>query len=47
MQTAQRLPLKDCLPSDRILAPGNGGVLQSLRIRQITLTRKVAALAAR
>ncbi|MFD8529406.1 hypothetical protein ACFV0L_18500 [Streptosporangium canum] len=36
---ARWLPLKDYQPGDRVLAPGDGGVLESLRVRQVTLAR--------
>ncbi|MEU1883438.1 fibronectin type III domain-containing protein [Streptosporangium sp. NPDC020072] len=36
---ARWLPLRDYQPGDRVLAPGEGGALESLRVRQITLTR--------
>ncbi|WP_345154944.1 fibronectin type III domain-containing protein [Nonomuraea rubra] len=36
---ARWLPLKDYRPGDRVLAPGDGGVLESLRVRQVTLAR--------
>ncbi|TMR90383.1 fibronectin type III domain-containing protein [Nonomuraea basaltis] len=34
---ARWLPLKDYRPGDRVLAPADGGALESLRIRQVTL----------
>ncbi|GGK90105.1 hypothetical protein Ppa06_58340 [Planomonospora parontospora subsp. parontospora] len=37
--TARWLPWRDYRPGDRVLAPGDGGVLEPLRIRQITLVR--------
>ncbi|MFI9553727.1 hypothetical protein [Nonomuraea endophytica] len=43
---ARWLPLRDYRPGDLILAPGNDGVLQPLRIRQITLTRTARGLVA-
>ncbi|MEV0379814.1 fibronectin type III domain-containing protein [Nonomuraea sp. NPDC050643] len=36
---ARWLPLADYRPGDRVLAPEDGGVLESLRIRQVTLAR--------
>ncbi|WP_433426368.1 hypothetical protein ACQP1V_42765 (plasmid) [Microtetraspora malaysiensis] len=36
---ARRLPWRDYRPGDRVLAPGAGGRLESLRVRQITLAR--------
>ncbi|MFG3438321.1 hypothetical protein ACGF0J_13850 [Nonomuraea sp. NPDC047897] len=36
---ARWLPLKDYRPGDRVLAPADGGALESLRIRQVTLAR--------
>ncbi|MBT2234748.1 fibronectin type III domain-containing protein [Nonomuraea sp. NEAU-A123] len=36
---ARWLPLKDYQPGDRVLAPGDGGALESLRVRQVTLAR--------
>ncbi|WP_433355644.1 hypothetical protein ACQP25_17300 [Microtetraspora malaysiensis] len=36
---ARWLPLKDYRPGDRVLAPGDGGALESLRIRQVTIVR--------
>ncbi|NRQ31272.1 hypothetical protein HII36_05395 [Nonomuraea sp. NN258] len=36
---ARWLPLKDYQPGDRVLAPGDGGVLEPLRVRQVTLAR--------
>lgn len=35
---ARWLPLKDYRPGDTVLAPGDQGVVQGLRIRQITLS---------
>lgn len=46
MSEARWLPLRDYRPGDLILAPGNDGVLQPLRIRQITLTRTARGLVA-
>ncbi|WP_214317036.1 fibronectin type III domain-containing protein [Nonomuraea sediminis] len=39
---ARWLPLKDYRPGDRVLAPGDGGVLEPLRVRQVTLARNGA-----
>lgn len=39
---AKWLPLRDYRPGDYVLAPGDGGTLASLRVRQITLTRDQA-----
>ncbi|WP_439662847.1 hypothetical protein ACSHWB_16195 [Lentzea sp. HUAS TT2] len=39
---AKWLPLRDYRPGDYVLAPGDGGSLASLRVRQITLTRDQA-----
>ncbi|MEU7911307.1 fibronectin type III domain-containing protein [Microbispora bryophytorum] len=36
---ARWLPLKDYRPGDRVRAPGDGGVLESLRVRQVTIAR--------
>ncbi|MEV4472799.1 fibronectin type III domain-containing protein [Nonomuraea sp. NPDC049504] len=36
---ARWLPLRDYGPGDRVFAPGDGGVLESLRVRQVTLAR--------
>ncbi|MEV0821960.1 hypothetical protein [Nonomuraea rubra] len=36
---ARWLPLKDYQPGDRVLAPGDGGALEALRVRQVTLAR--------
>ncbi len=36
---ARWLPFADYRPGDYLLAPGEGGIMQSLRVRQITLTR--------
>ncbi|MEV1168624.1 hypothetical protein [Nonomuraea sp. NPDC049784] len=36
---ARWLPLKDYRPGDRVRAPGDGGALESLRVRQVTLAR--------
>ncbi|GAA5046606.1 hypothetical protein HNP84_009757 [Thermocatellispora tengchongensis] len=36
---ARWLPLKDYRPGDRVLAPGDDGALESLRVRQVTLAR--------
>ncbi|MEU4511786.1 hypothetical protein AB0G05_20020 [Nonomuraea wenchangensis] len=37
--TARWLPWRDYRPGDRILAPGAAGAMESLRIRQLTVTR--------
>ncbi|PRX90817.1 peptidoglycan-binding domain-containing protein [Allonocardiopsis opalescens] len=39
LYTARWLPWRDYAPGDYILAPGDGGTMAPLRIRQITLTR--------
>ncbi|MFB4284842.1 hypothetical protein ACBJ59_56910 [Nonomuraea sp. MTCD27] len=36
---ARWLPLKDYQPGDRVLAPADGGALEPLRVRQVTLAR--------
>ncbi|GAA1015908.1 hypothetical protein Aple_010810 [Acrocarpospora pleiomorpha] len=41
---ARWLPLADYRPGDRILAPGDAGVMESLRVRQITLTKDEAGV---
>jgi hypothetical protein len=46
MYEARHLPLRDYRPGDLILAPGNDGVLQPLRVRQVTLTRTVRGVVA-
>ncbi|WP_433444545.1 hypothetical protein [Nonomuraea sp. CA-141351] len=37
--TARWLPWRDYRPGDRILAPSEGGLMESLRVRQLTVTR--------
>ncbi|SPL89476.1 unnamed protein product [[Actinomadura] parvosata subsp. kistnae] len=37
--TARWLPWRDYRPGDRILAPGEAGAMESLRVRQMTVTR--------
>ncbi|MEV3981787.1 hypothetical protein [Nonomuraea sp. NPDC049758] len=37
--TARWLPWRDYRPGDRILAPGEGGAMESLRVRQMTIIR--------
>lgn len=41
---ARWLPLKDYQPGDRVLAPGDGGALEPLRVRQVTLARNSAGM---
>lgn len=43
---ARWLPLRDYRPGDLILAPGDEGVLQPLRIRQVTVTRTMRGVVA-
>ncbi|WP_066373990.1 fibronectin type III domain-containing protein [Herbidospora mongoliensis] len=44
VEVAEWLPLIDYRPGDHILAPGDGGVMESLRVRQITLTKDEAGV---
>ncbi|MEV4806753.1 fibronectin type III domain-containing protein [Nonomuraea sp. NPDC049421] len=39
VDTARWLPFRDYAPGDLVLAPGEAAAMQSLRVRQITLTR--------
>ncbi|WP_336214373.1 fibronectin type III domain-containing protein [Nonomuraea sp. LPB2021202275-12-8] len=39
LETARWLPFRDYAPGDLVLAPGEAAAMQSLRVRQITLTR--------
>ncbi|GAB2918749.1 hypothetical protein ACFMQL_20580 [Nonomuraea fastidiosa] len=46
MYQARWLPLRDYVPGDVILAPGAGGALERMRVRQITLTRSQGGVVA-
>ena len=39
LDTAEHLPWRDYRPGDHVLAPGDQGAAESLRVRQITLSR--------
>ena len=42
LDTAEAFPWRDYRPGDYVLAPGDGGTLESLMVRQITLSRDQA-----
>ncbi|MEV1167333.1 hypothetical protein [Nonomuraea sp. NPDC049784] len=46
MYQARHLPLRDYRAGDMILAPGNGGVLEPMRVQQVTLTRSARGVVA-